>query len=234
MKLRTIVVDDQDELRSIAVKALQQIDLVDVIYSTCEPADFLKAVLSEKPDLLIMDIDMPDMNGIELAEKIQSELPDIEIVYVTSHDEYIRDAISVYATDFITKPLDQARLCETIERIARKLNITGSAFEIRSNKSTVLICINELFFVEAQNKKVLVHTTKGIYEADHSLKEIIAMIESQHMYQSGRSFYINLTKVNSVVPFNRTSLEITFNGTENTALLSKKQYDEFRDLIKQL
>lgn len=234
MNIRTIVIDDQEELRHLTVKALQKISSVDVIYSTCDPKDFLKSVFKEKPDLLVMDIDMPVINGIELAQEIRQTLPDIDIIYITAHDEYLRDAISVYATDFISKPINQDRLNTTIERLSRQYNIKGSSFEIRSNKSVILINLNELIFVEAQNKKVNIYTSKGSYEADHSLKEILEIIDSDRVYKCSRSFLVNLLKVTSVVPFNRTSLEIKFSEISETALLSKKQYPEFRALIKDL
>lgn len=232
MKLKTIIVDDNKEILESLIRHLKQVDYIDLLYSTLESEDFLDVVREMKPDLVIMDIDMPEKNGIELGRILRSELPYLEIVYVTSHGEYIKEAFQVYASDFIEKPYDLDRLKLTLGRIAKKLNITETIFEIKSQKSLRHIRVSEIACIEAFKRKSIIYTDIESIEADYSFNELLDILESEYIYKSARSFAVNLLKVESIQPFSRSSYEIALKNTSQTAMLSKNNYDEFRELIK--
>lgn len=234
MKIKTIIVDDSIEILNSLKKHLEKFDYIDLVYATLDSEDFLETVLEEKPDLVIMDIDMPRLNGIELGNIIRDSIPYMEIVYVTSHSEYIKDAFNVYASDFIEKPYDHDRLSSTLSRIAKKLNASEKIYEIKSHKTVKHVRVSEIICIEAFKRKTTITTESDNFEADFTLKDIMSLLDSKYIYKSARSFCINLLKVDSVKPFSRTSYEITFKNSEVTALLSKTQYDEFRELLKSL
>ncbi len=120
MKIKTMLVDDNPNILNSLRNRLESISFIDLIYSTMDSEDFLDMVFELNPDLVIMDIDMPRLSGIELGQRLRDQLPFLEIVFVTSHGEYIKDAFSVYASDFIEKPYDLERLEHTLNRIAKK------------------------------------------------------------------------------------------------------------------
>jgi len=232
MKIKTMIVDDNKEILESLIGHLEQIDYIDLLYSTRDSEDFLEVVIEKKPDLVIMDIDMPRLNGIEIGTILRDQLPYLEIVYVTSHGEYIKDAFQVYASDFLEKPYDFLRLKTTLERIAKKLNIKETVYEIKAQKSIRHIRISEIICIEAFKRKSIIYTDKEEFEADYAFNDLIELLDSKYVYKSARSFAVNLLKVESIQPFSRTSYEITFNQSDVKALLSKNNYDEFRTLIK--
>lgn len=232
MKIKTIIVDDNKEILESLIKHLNQIDYIDLIYSTLESEDFLDMVREMKPDLVIMDIDMPELNGIELGKILRDEVPYLEIVYVTSHGEYIKEAFEVYASDFIEKPYNLERLKLTLGRIAKKLNVTEQVYEVKSQRSIRHLRISEILCIEAFKRKSTVYTDTDCFEADYSFNELIDLLDSQYIYKSARSFAVNILKIESIQPFSRTSYEIKLKNSDVTAMLSKNSYDEFRELIK--
>lgn len=234
MKIRTIIIDDNVEILNSLEKHLSHFDYIDLIYSTLDSEDFLEVVLEQSPDLVIMDIDMPRLNGIELGNIIREKLPFIEIVYVTSHSEYIKDAFNVYASDFIEKPYDIDRLNLTLKRISKKLNVTEETYEIKSQRIIRHLRVSEIICIEAFNRKTTIYTDTETIEADYSLKGLLTLLNSKYLYKSARSFCINLLKVDSVKSVSRTSYEISFKNSKVTALLSKNQYNEFRELFKKI
>lgn len=234
MKIKTIIVDDNKEILDSLIKHLEQVDYIDLIHSTLDSEDFLETVMETKPDLVIMDIDMPRLSGIELGKILRQEQPYLEIVYVTSHGEYMKDAFQVYASDFLEKPYDFDRLKSTLERIAKKLNITENVFEIKSQRSLRHIRVSEIYCIEAFKRKSIIYTANDEIEADHAFNDLITMFDSKYIYKSARSFAVNLLKVESIQPFSRTSLEIVLRGHDTKPLLSKNNYDEFRELIKEI
>ena len=146
----------------------------------------------------------------------------------------MREAFQVYASDFLEKPYDISRLKTTLERIAKKLNVTEEVFEIRSQKNICHIRISEILCIEAFKRKSIIYTDHDTIEADHAFNDLVQLFASKYIYKSARSFAINLLKVESIQPFSRTSLEVTLRGSDIKPLLSKNNYDEFRDLIKEI
>lgn len=234
MKIKTIIVDDNKQILDSLIKHLEQFDYIDLFYSTLDSEDFLETVLEETPDLVIMDIDMPRLNGIELGKILREKLPYLEIVYVTSHGEYMREAFQVYASDFLEKPYDISRLKTTLERIAIKLNVTEKIIEIKSQKNIRHLRMSEIICLEAFKRKSIIYTEKEEIEADYAFNDLLELLSSKYIYKSARSFAINLLRVESIQPFSRTSLEIIMRGTKMKPLLSKNNYDEFRELIKEI
>lgn len=234
MKIKTIIVDDNKQILDSLIKHLEQIEFIELLHATLDSEDFLETVLEKSPDLVIMDIDMPRITGIELGKILREKLPYLEIVYVTSHGEYIKEAFEVYASDFLEKPYDLERLKGTLERIAKKFNIVEEVFEIKAQKNIRHIRVSEIVYIEAFKRKSILHTETEVIEADHAFNDLIGMLDSKYIYKSARSFAINLLKVESIQPFSRTSLEVVVRGSESKPLLSKNNYDEFRELIKEI
>lgn len=234
MKIKTIIVDDNREILDSLIGHLKQVDYIDLVYSTLDSEDFLETVLEQNPDLVIMDIDMPRITGIELGKILREKLPFLEIVYVTSHGEYMRDAFEVYASDFLEKPYDFNRLKSTLERIAKKLNIAEEVIEIKSQKSIRHIRLSEILCIEAFKRKSLIYTLEECIEADHAFNDLVQLLDSEYIYKSARSFAVNLLKVDGIEPFSRTSMAVIIRDSDVKPLLSKNNYDEFRELIKNI
>src|SRR5690625_851803 len=78
-----------------------------------------KNILSKKPDIIFLDIQMPGISGINLAEEIQCSLPETNIVFVTAYDEYAVRAFELSAIDYLLKPVRSNRLKDTIQRISK-------------------------------------------------------------------------------------------------------------------
>lgn len=234
MKIRTIIVDDNKEILETLKSHLIPINYVELVYSTLDSEDFLEVALEEKPDLVIMDIDMPRLSGIELGKLLRKNLPYLEIVYVTAHSEYIHSAFEVYASDFLVKPYDAHRLNKTLERIKNKLNISETVYEVKTQKTTRHIRVSEIVCVEASKRKSMVYTDTDEFEVDETFNEFLAKLDNPLIYKSARSYAINLSKVKSIEPFSRTSYEVTFFTSKATGLLTKNNYDDFRLKIKEL
>jgi two-component system LytT family response regulator len=146
----------------------------------------------------------------------------------------MREAFEVYASDFLEKPYDFSRLKSTLERIAKKLNITEEVYEIKSQRNVRHLRVSEILCIEAFKRKSIIYTDTEEIEADYAFNDLIILLDSKYIYKSARSFAVNLLKVDSIQPFSRTSLEIVLRGSETKPLLSKNNYDEFRTLIKEI
>lgn len=115
--MRVILIDDEPLALDHMEKLLKAVDGVKVVGKYSNPLQGLKAIRKERPEVVFLDIEMPTMSGIELAENIQSAYSDIHIVFVTAYDEYAVKAFELNAVDYVMKPVQRKRLGETVKRL---------------------------------------------------------------------------------------------------------------------
>lgn len=233
MKLRTMIVDDEPAALKTVLKLIRQSPDFDVTLCTEDPQVFLNAVLDEKPEVAVMDIDMPELSGLEIAEAIRQQHPDCEILFVTAHNEFTRDAFSVYAFDYIEKPVDPERFFRTLDRLRKKYGLLGKRLELPCGRETLLLAMDRILAVEADGRKTLVYTEEETHECSLGLGEIEGILTDPRFFKSSRSFILNLQEVTAVQPESRTSYKIVLTGGK-AAYLSKRNYDDFRSRLKAL
>lgn len=233
MKLSTMIVDDEPVALKTVLKLFQNAPDFDVTFCTNDPQAFLAAVVSEKPEVAVMDIDMPTLNGLEIAAAVREQHPDCEILFVTAHNEYAKDAFGVYAFDYIEKPVDPARLYKTLDRLRKKYGLLGKRLELPCGRETLLLAMDRILAVEAEGRKTLIHTEDATHGCNLGLGEMELLLTDADFYKSSRSFIINLRAVTAVHPESRTSYRVQLKGGKN-AYLSKRLYDDFRGRLKAL
>src|SRR5688500_10647630 len=122
MTLRAVVVDDEQLAREELCFLLAEAGGVEVVGQAGNGVDGLRLVGEHQPELLFLDVQMPGLNGFEVAHRLldASLLPNL--VFVTAYDQYALDAFKVHAVDYLLKPVDAARLEETLEHVRRRVD----------------------------------------------------------------------------------------------------------------
>ncbi|MFF2093339.1 response regulator [Paenibacillus sp. NPDC058174] len=119
--MRALLVDDEEHALNILELFIEKIGGVEVVGRANNAPEALESMRTTKPDVVFLDIEMPGMNGVELAEVINNEFTNVHIVFVTAYDRYAVSAFEQEALDYILKPLEIERLARTINRISKKL-----------------------------------------------------------------------------------------------------------------
>lgn len=233
MKLKVAIVDDQIEIAKATAEELRKLDFLEVHYVTADVVDFLNYVQILKPEVVIMDIEMPKVNGIDAARWIRTHTPGTHIVFATSYTHFMADAFRVYADDYILKPIDYKRLEETLLRVLSKFQDPGQFIEIKTTKETVYIKTKDIIFVEANQKHTLIYTNSEIIEAASLLKGIEPLLPPHAFFKTSRFHIVNSQYIQSILNDSRTSYKIQFKGTDAYALLSKKNYAAFKIFMDQ-
>jgi two-component system chemotaxis response regulator CheY len=117
-KLKIVVVDDSDFSRNLIISMLKESGF-DVVGEAGSAEVAMQVIAANKPNLVITDIVMPEISGIELTEKINKTFEDIAVIVVSSlsQEHIVLDAISAGASDFIAKPIQKLQLIESLEKI---------------------------------------------------------------------------------------------------------------------
>lgn len=231
MLLKVVIAEDDDIFRQELINIISKREGFQIAYSTNNGKELLNIVKKIKPEIIITDIDMPQMTGIEAIKAIREEIPKTEIIFITSYVEYIQEATKLYAYDFIKKDINPERLIKSIERIKNRYVTVDKIICFKTEDSTKCVCANDLFFVEALEKKTKVYTSDGIFESNNSLKEVYEVLDKEIFYKSSRFNVINMTKIFSIKPYTKKSLQIGFKDRDWKAYLSKTNQAEFRERL---
>lgn len=118
--MRTILIDDEPIALELLGLMLSSYEDIDIVGSYTKPIEALKEIKKIQPDVIFLDIEMGEINGLELAELFMKELDTVEIVFITAYSEYAVDAFEINAIDYLLKPIQEKRLNKTIERLKDK------------------------------------------------------------------------------------------------------------------
>ncbi|MBL7704692.1 MAG: response regulator transcription factor [Taibaiella sp.] len=203
-----IIVDD-DELQ---IDFLQmQLDNIEELHclAVCTNAfDARKKIIEHKPDLLILDIEMPELSGIQLVKSMK-EVP--AVIFVTSHTGYAVDAFDVEAIDYIIKPVATERLIRAIDKVKKlkssaalnvpeaELSFDSDAFFTRDKNTYVKTAYKDVLYIESSGNFSFIHTldnNKQIVLAN--LAKMEEQMPSNLFIRISRSFIINKQYVKSI------------------------------------
>lgn len=119
-RLRVVLADDERPARSYAAALLNQYDDVEVVAEASDGIEAVEAIERHKPDLAVLDLQMPEMSGLDVVSAVRKELLPL-VIFITAHDEYAVQAFRVHAVDYLLKPVDGALLRAALNRAAERL-----------------------------------------------------------------------------------------------------------------
>lgn len=181
--LSVLIVDDEPlarmRLRSLLADATQP--RVQVLAEAGSAAEALHALARQPVDLVMLDIHMPGLDGLGLAERLRAQQPAPAVVFVTAHAEHALQAFELEATDYLTKPVRRERLAQALQRVAARqgrVPVPAAPVDERptlvvSDRGRVLrIPLSELVYLRAEMKYVTLRTRSHSYVLDDSLGEL--------------------------------------------------------------
>ncbi|WNC15333.1 response regulator [Brevibacillus brevis] len=121
--MKVFIVDDEPLALLHLAEKLKRIGGVDIIGAYHDPLEALEMIAKDPPQAVFLDIQMPECNGLEVAEQISQQLPEVKIVFITAYDEYAVKAFDLNALDYLLKPIRQDRLLKTVERLVQSSQI---------------------------------------------------------------------------------------------------------------
>jgi two-component system LytT family response regulator len=213
MKLRTIIVDDERMARTRLRRLLETDPEVEIAAECADGLAAVNAVREESPDLMLLDIQMPGMDGFGVLEALGPDRTP-EVVFVTAYDEYAIHAFEEHALDYLMKPVSPERFTKMLARVRerrshaqrdqqplrdllaqRKADNRGARLIVRSGERTTFISPEEIDWVEAAGNYAILHLGKRT----HILRETMSALETQlpgEMFcRVSRSSILNLRRV---------------------------------------
>jgi len=159
--------------------------------------EFLFEYEDRQFDILLLDIEMPGMDGMTLARKIRQTDEGLQIIFVTGYDKYIGDGYDVAAFHYLIKPLKKEKLFEVISKASQLIKRREKNIFLTTNRQTIKVALHEIIYIEASHNYVDVHTTTDIHHVKMPLSAIEDLLDDSFL-RTGRSFIVGLAFVKSI------------------------------------
>jgi two-component system, LytTR family, response regulator len=249
MTLKTLIVDDEPIARKVLREELELIDDVEVIGEASDGVAALEKISREHPDLVLLDLQMPAMGGLEVVRQLKhgKRLP--AIVVVTAHDEHALQAFEAGAIDYLLKPVRQERLSEAVERakrltgrqaterIAQLQEIAYPAAGPRSRRIVgkigeeyFLLSADEIYAFQAEGDLVWIVGAKRKYLATQTLKVLEDRLKNTSFRRIHRNALVNVDHVRKMSALSSQRWLITL-ANDQEFIASRRQARSVRELL---
>lgn len=143
-------------------------------------------------DIVFLDIEMPDINGIELGKKLQSSNPDLVLIYITAYNHYLDDALDLGITRFFDKPIDSKRFYKGLDKAIEKLDKTEIQIHLKdSNNGIATVKMNDIIMVEIENRKTKITTKDTVYHSKSNIKSWRERLNKSYFESPHNSYIVN-------------------------------------------
>jgi len=228
--IRVMVADDEPLAQEEIIRLIEENQDFKVVSRASNGAAALEEMKANPVDVVFLDIEMPEMDGLEVASQLATwENPPI-VVFATAYHQYAIEAFEANAIDYILKPYDPVRLKKALERVKgeverkepereklisleddliRKGVLKKIVGHEKNKKDRVIIHPEEVHFFKVQFSEIIVHLDQGEYIINTTLKELLATLDAESFAQTHKSYVVNINKIEKVSPLFSGNFEIT-------------------------
>ncbi len=198
--MNCIIIDDDQLSRKIIESFVERTDFLKLTHSFSNAIEALNTVTNEeKIDLIFLDIEMPEMTGIDFLNSFKSTP---QVIIVSAQEKYALDAFEYDVTDYLLKPVTYGRFFKAAEKAFKRLNKVESDNKkeifIKKNSALVRLSYEEILWVEALENYVVINTFDEKYTIHFTMKSIEKQLPLNMFKRIHRSFIVNISKINSI------------------------------------
>lgn len=231
--MNVLIAEDDASSRKLLRYFIGSLPHYEIVGEAANGEELIQLVTKAKPDIALVDIGMPLMDGMEAVKACKELFPSLQVIFITGHDEYAIEAFSVRAVDYILKPIERNRLYSALERAAQASHSkpehepsVKKNLMIKQHKNILFIPLDDIIFIERIDRKSVIHTKNNIFETNEALTSLEDALDSRFI-ASHRSYIINvglLTKIEA----SGQMYKAYFKDYDKTARISKHKIDELQ------
>ena len=244
--LRVLIADDDAGMRMVMRKIVEKVEGFTLVSEAENGRQALQCVEEQKPDVVFLDVEMPEMTGVECAHAIEDLNPNTIIIFATAHDDYMSDAFEVYAFDYLIKPFKVERVIQTLERARERLMarnhkpapvpaapkpVTGRLM-LRHRDGVNFVDLKDVLLIQREDRSTVLYTAgEGRYVVGDSLAEMEERLPKDAFFRCHKSYIINLNHIRDITPYGRWTYVVRLEGTTHDALITHEKYEELEQMF---
>ena len=233
MRLRSIIVDDEPAARDLIAEILATRPDVEVVGSYGDARQALSAIRRDRPELLLLDVQMPGRDGFALLDELGDDAP--AVVFLTAHERFATDAFDVNAVDYVLKPIDDERVHRAVDRVFARMRGGAAPAEptavtrllqemrrqrddyvrflpVKNKDKVVLQKVDDVSWFEAHGKFVRLHTAAGSHKIRHAMHSLAGKLDPAKFIRVSRSSIVNVDHIVHLEPWSHGEWSVTLRG----------------------
>jgi len=244
--IRILIADDDPGMRTVMRKLAEKAEGYELVGVAEDGNDLLEKYEETRPDVVLMDVEMPGMTGIECAKVIQDRNPRAVLIFATAHEQYMRSAFEVYAFDYLVKPFKIERALNTLSLIRDRLTSQVTKTEpvrpapatasgrmmLKHREGLSFVDIPAILLIQREERASVLYLNDGSrYVTNDSLSELEQRLPDSMFFRSHKSYIVNLNHIDSISPYGRWTYIIKLRGTDRDALITHERFEELEKLF---
>ncbi|WP_174731494.1 LytR/AlgR family response regulator transcription factor [Mesobacillus harenae] len=239
-KIKAIIVDDERYARDELKHLLSEHASIEIAGEADTGEAALMRCLQIQPDVVFLDVEMPKMNGMQVAKSLL-ELKKVPlIIFATAYPQFAAEAFRYEATDYLLKPYDEEQLRQTIKRIEKLLLESSEKAAVRTSGKLAVEESGEIIYLEPTNilyiyrdeKMTRIITKTGEYDLKSPLKDLEARLTTFSFFRIHKSYLVNLHYVNRLTPWFNGAYQLEVTGRPEMLSVSRNYVKALRSKLE--
>lgn len=241
--LTCIIVDDDSFSRETLEDLLFDIKNIKLLKSLGESSMAIKYLATLKPDIVFLDINMPEKNGISVLDEINTLAIDTKVIFITAHQDYILDAFKKNAFDYLLKPINKSELDETLNRLFNEEDqnsapVNQNSIEekiiIQNSRGSLILDADAIAYIKADGCYTTLFLTENKTEVvSKNIGKIQHLFKQPTFFKISRSGIVNTQYINRIDRA-RKNIHIFYNGNSVVLKASKELLYDLEHFIHQM
>ena len=252
MPIRALIVDDEPLARTGVQQLVEPLDDVTVAGEASDGPEAIRQIEAHDPDLVFLDVQMPEMDGLEVVQEVGVEDMPLTI-FVTAYDQYALDAFEAHALDYLLKPIEEERFEEAMERARQQLQrVEADAlsqqlrgvlreyaaeeeresierFTIRSRDRIYFVDVDDVQWIESEGDYVALHDGEDAHLVRKTMKELEEELDPGRFLRVHRSYIVNADYIEELRPLDHGTYQLRM--ASGTPLKTSRGYSDNVDAL---
>lgn len=233
-----IMIVDDEELALSRLRRLLNEEGIENITTFNNPTEALIAASKESFDVCFLDISMPQMSGLELANALVSMQPNIFVIFQTAYSEHALDAFECGSIDFLVKPIE----VEHIKRVLTRINHFHKEEHPEEKEKRLigkrgsrlyLISPEDIYYIQADLDEVIIRIDQTDVSVKRKISDLEKLLKGKNFFRIHRSIIVNVDRIKSMESVEQSKLQIAFKGIDDVVTSSKDGAKEFREFLEE-
>ncbi len=236
-----LIADDDAGMRLVMRRLVERAEDYRLVGEVTDGAQLLEAYDAQRPEVVLMDVEMPVMTGIECARAIQDRNPRTVLVFATAHEEYMKSAFEVYAFDYLVKPFRMERALQTLARIRDRLrapvaqlamsrppvaDTVPGRIMLRHREGVSFLDLREIAMVMRENRSTVILMRDGArYTVNDGMADLDERLPDDLFFRTHKSYIVNLNLIESIQPYGRSTYIVKLKGLKDDALITHDRFE---------
>lgn len=239
--IRILIADDDDGMRLIMRRFVEKAGCFQIVGEAKDGRELIRLNEQTHPQVILLDVEMPVMTGVECARIIQDINPKTILVFATAHEKYMGDAFEVYAFDYLLKPFREQRVMKTLALIRSRLaeeaeeravkpetprNVAPRKLMLRHKEGVSFVDMEDILLIQREERSTVLYLAGGerLVTSD-SLSELDERLPDDMFFRTHKSYVVGLRHIDSITPYGRWTYVVKLRGTTHDALVTAERLE---------